>query len=389
MSWHQEDFVESVVIASVVRTPIGRGTKGSLRDVRPDDLVALTIQEAVRRSGLDPARLQDHALGTAYPEGKQGSNLARRASLLAGLGVGLPGATVNRFCASSLQALRQAAHAVWSGEAEAYLVSGVESASQVGRTTTEEDKHPEFAAGVLSDVYMSMGITAENVAERYGISREAMDLFALRSHRRAVTAQASRLVTREILPVVLADGTVVDTDDGPRPDTTLERLASLPPAFREDGRVTAGNSCPLNDGAASAVVTSEALARREGLAPRARILGTAVSGVDPAYMGIGPIEAIRTVLRRAGIAIEDVDVVEFNEAFAAQVLAVCAEVGIDQDMQLNPSGGAIALGHPFGMTGLRLVSTLLNNLETSGGRLGLATLCVGGGQGMALLLERL
>jgi len=378
-----------VVIASVVRTPIGRGTKGSLRDIRPDDLVALAIREAVNRSGLDPDLLEDHALGTAYPEGKQGSNLARRASLLAGLGVQLPGATVNRFCASSLQALRQAAHAIWSGEAQAYLVSGVESASQVGRTTTDADKHPDFAAGGLSDVYVSMGVTAENVADRYRVSREAMDLFSLGSHRRAVAAQVSGLTARDIVPVPLSDGTVVGTDDGPRPDTTLERLASLPPAFRENGRVTAGNSCPLNDGAASAVVTSEALARSERLTPRARILGTAVSGVDPAYMGVGPIEAIRTVLSRAGISIEDVDVVEFNEAFAAQVLAVCTEIGIDKDTQLNPSGGAIALGHPFGMTGLRLISTLLSNLENSGGRLGLATLCVGGGQGMALLLERI
>ncbi len=381
--------MESVVIASVVRTPIGRGTKGSLRDVRPDDLVTVAIREAVDRSGLDPALLADHALGTAYPEGKQGSNLARRASLLAGLGVELPGATVNRFCASSLQALRQATHALWAGEAEAYLVSGVESASQVGRTTTEEDKHPQFGSGDLSDVYMSMGITAENVAQRYGISRSAMDEFALGSHRRAVAARDAGLVAREIVAVPLPDGTSLVADDGPRSDTTLDRLASLPPAFRKNGRVTAGNSCPLNDGAAAAVILTETLALREGLTPRARILGTAVSGVDPAYMGVGPIEAIRTVLRRAGVGIGDIDVVEFNEAFAAQVLAVCAEVGIDQDAQLNPAGGAIALGHPFGMTGLRLISTLLNNLDNVQGRLGLATLCVGGGQGMAVLLERM
>jgi len=381
--------VKSVVVASVVRTPIGRGTRGSLRDVRPDDLVATVIRAAVERSGLDPALLQDHCLGTAYPEGKQGSNLARRASLLAGLGVELPGSTVNRFCASSLQALRQAAHAIWAGEAKAYLVSGVESASQVGRTTREEDKHPYLSADGIADVYIPMGLTAENVADRYGITRQAMDTFALRSHQRAVAAQQDGRTAREILPVTVPAGTVVRTDDGPRKDTTLERLAALPSAFREGGRVTAGNSCPLNDGAVAAVITSETLARREGLRPRARILATAVSGVDPAYMGIGPIGAIRAVLAARRVKIGDVDVVEFNEAFAAQVLAVCQVVGIDTDTQLNPAGGAIALGHPFGMTGLRLVGTLLNNLETRGGTLGLATLCVGGGQGMAVLLERI
>jgi len=381
--------VETAVIASMARTPIGRATKGSLREVRPEDLVVTAIRAAVERSGLAPDQLQDHLLGTAYPEGRQGGNLARRATLLAGYGSRLPGATVNRFCASSLQALRQATHAIWSGEADAHLVSGVESGSQVGRTTTEADKHPGFTPGSMMDVYLPMGVTAENVADRYGITRQAMDEFALRSHRLAVTAAQTGRTAREIVAVALPGGGEVDTDDGPRPDTSLERLASLPPAFREGGRVTAGNSCPLNDGAAAAVVTSERFADRHGLTPRARILATAVSGVDPAYMGVGPIEAIRETLRRREISIGDVDVVEFNEAFAAQVLAVCGQVGIDIDRQLNLSGGAIALGHPFGMTGLRLVSTLLGNLEHTGGRLGLATLCVGGGQGMALLLERL
>ena len=379
--------MEQVVLVSVARTPIGRATKGSLRDVRPDDLVTIAIREAVSESGLDPALLEDHALGTAYPEGKQGQNLARRAGLLAGLGVELPGTTVNRLCASSLQALRMATHAIWSGEAQAHLVSGVESGSQVGRTTRDEDKHPAFGTGERSDVYQAMGLTAENVADRYGVEREAMDRYALESHRRAVAAQASGILAREIVPVTLADGTVVHDDDGPRPDTTLERLAALQPAFRAGGSVTAGNSCPLNDGAAAAVITSESLARREGLSPRARILGTAVSGIDPAYMGVGPIEAVRILLKRSDLAIEDVDIVEFNESFASQVIAVCEELGIDQEKQLNPHGGSIALGHAFGMTGLRLVSTLVNDLETSGGRLGLATLCVGGGQGMALLLE--
>jgi acetyl-CoA C-acetyltransferase len=376
------------LIVTALRTPIGRASKGSLREVRPDDLVAGVIAETVRRSGLDPALIADHALGTAYPEGKQGANLARRASLLAGLPVTLPGSTINRFCASSLQATRVAAHALWSGEADAYLVSGVESISQVGRTTREEDKHPAFGSGPLSDVYVPMGITAENVAGRFGISRRDMDEFALDSQRKAVAAQDTGVLAAGIVPVVLPDGTTVQTDDGPRRDTSMERLAALQPAFREGGTVTAGNSCPLNDGAAAAVLVTGELAEREGLTPRARIVATAVSGVDPSVMGVGPIEAIREVLRRTKLTIEDIDVVEFNEAFAAQVLAVTRAVGIDP-AQLNPSGGAIALGHPFGMTGIRLIVTLLANLGQRGGRWGLATLCVGGGQGMAMLIERL
>lgn len=375
-------------LVTATRTPIGRAVKGSLKDCRPDDLVAGVITRAVRDSGLDPELLDDHALGTAYPEGRQGANLARRAGLLAGLPVGLPGATVNRFCASSLQAVRIAAHAIATGEAEAYLVSGVESVSQVGRTTREEDKHPALTADGIADVYIPMGLTAENVAERYRVSREDMDAFALRSHRLAVEAADSGRTARQITPVALPGGGEVSADDGPRRDTSLEKLAALPPAFREGGGVTAGNSCPLNDGAAAAVLVSERLAEREGLRPRARVIATAVSGVAPEVMGVGPVEAVRTVLRRAKLGIEDVDVVEFNEAFAAQVLAVSREVGIDTEGQLNPSGGAIALGHPFGMTGIRLLCTLLGNLEHGGGRIGLATLCVGGGQGMALLLER-
>ncbi|HEY3752085.1 MAG TPA: thiolase family protein [Pseudonocardiaceae bacterium] len=376
------------LIVTALRTPIGRASKGSLRDVRPDDLVAGVIAETVRRSGIDPALIADHALGTAYPEGKQGANLARRASLLAGLPVGLPGSTINRFCASSLQAVRVATHALWSGEADAYLVSGVESISQVGRTTKDEDKHPAFTDGPLSDVYVPMGITAENVAEQFHISRQAMDEFALHSHRKAVAATDAGVLARDILPVRLPDGTVVGTDDGPRRDTSLERLATLQPVFRDGGSVTAGNSCPLNDGAAAAIMVTSETAEREGLTPRARVLHTAVSGVDPSIMGVGPIEAIREVLRRAKLTIADIDVVEFNEAFAAQVLAVSNEIGIDP-AQLNPSGGAIALGHPFGMTGIRLLCNLLTNLDERSGRYGLATLCVGGGQGMAVLVERL
>jgi len=381
--------MREALVLSARRTPIGRAVKGSLREVRPDDLVASVIADAVACAALDPGQLDDHTLGTAYPEGKQGANLARRASLLAGLPTSVPGSTVNRFCASSLQALRIATHALWSGEAGAYLVSGVESISQVGRTTRPEDQHPSFLDGSLPDVYVSMGLTAEKVAKQYDISREDMDAFAFDSHRKAIAATDSGVLSRSIHPVQLADGTSVRTDDGPRRDTTPERLAMLPAAFVDGGSVTAGNSCPLNDGAAAAVLVSDAVAEREGLTPRARIIGTAVSGVDPSVMGVGPIEAIRTVLRRANISIDEVDVVEFNEAFASQVLAVSREVGIDVDRQLNPSGGAIALGHPFGMTGVRLLCTLLDNLDEVGGRIGLATLCVGGGQGMALLLERL
>ena len=381
--------MSEALIVTTLRTPIGRAVKGSLRDVRPDDLVAAVIAEAVERSGLDPALIDDHALGTAYPEGKQGSNLARRASLLAGLPVEVPGSTINRFCASSLQAVRVATHALWSGEADAYLVSGVESISQVGRTTTEADLHPAFTSGQIADVYVPMGITAENVAERYDVSREDMDAFALESHRKAIRAREDGRLGRDILPVTLDDGTVVSDDDGPRADTSLERLAALKPVFREHGRVTAGNSCPLNDGAAAAVIVSDTLAEREGLTPRARIVATGVSGVDPAIMGVGPIEAIRSALRRADLTIDQIDVVDFNEAFAAQVLAVVRETGIDPERQLNPAGGAIALGHPFGMTGIRLLCNLLTNLDVVKGRYGLATLCVGGGQGMAVVVERL
>jgi acetyl-CoA C-acetyltransferase len=381
--------MSEALIVSAVRTPIGRATKGSLRDIRPDDLVAMAIGSAVERAGIDPGLFSDHCLGTAYPEGKQGANLARRASLLAGLPVELPGCTVNRFCASSMQALRTGVHAIWASEATGYLVSGVESISQVGRTTREEDKHPAFLDGRLPEVYISMGETAERVADSYGISREDMDLFAVESHRKALAAQETGLLARSMVPVVRPDGAVIDTDDGPRRDTSVERLAALPAAFRPGGRITAGNACPLNDGAAAAVLVSDETAAREGLEPRARVVATGVSGVDPSIMGVGPIGAIRDVLARAKLAIGDMDVVEFNEAFASQVLAVSRAVGIDIDGQLNPAGGAIALGHPFGMTGVRLICSLLDNLDVCGGRYGLATLCVGGGQGMAMVLEKI
>ncbi|WP_432835709.1 thiolase family protein [Dactylosporangium sp. CA-092794] len=380
--------MRSVVLSSVVRTPIGRAVKGSLRAVRPEDLVAGVIARAVSDAGIDPALIDDHVLGTGYPEGRQGYNLARRAGLLAGLPVEIPGSTVSRFCASSMQATRVAAHAIMTGEARAYLVSGVESVSQVGRTLAEEHRHPDLTeSGPLPDVYVPMGVTAENVAARFGISRADMDAFAVRSHQRAVAATRDGFYAREIDPVRTPDG-VVYQDDGPRPDTSVERLAQLRPAFREDGVVTAGNSCPLNDGAVAAILVDEDFAEKHGLPVRARILASSVSGVDPSVMGVGPIDAIGELLARTGRKIDDIDVVELNEAFASQVLAVSRAVGIDIDEQLNPHGGALALGHPFGMTGLRLVGTLVNGLERRGGRLGIATLCVGGGQGMAMLVER-
>ncbi|MFD1715439.1 acetyl-CoA C-acyltransferase [Amnibacterium flavum] len=376
------------LIASLTRTPIGRAVKGSLREVRPDDLVATAMRAAVQHSGIDPHTLEDSLLGTAYPEGKAGGNLGRRAVPLAGLPITVPGATVNRFCASSLQAMRMSAHAIWSGESDAILASGVESTSTTGRGTRDEDKHPLLLPGGLADMYIAMGETAENVADRYGITRTEMDEFALRSHRLAIAARDSGSTAKEITPVALPDGTSFDTDDGPRRDTSLETLAGLRPAFRENGRVTAGNSCPLNDGAAAAVVVSDRLAAEQELPVRARIVATSVSGIAPELMGIGPIEAVGRVLERAGMTIGDIDAIEFNEAFAAQVLATARDTGMDIDSQVNLRGGSIALGHPFGMSGIRLLTTLMTTLEEIDGTIGMVTLCVGGGQGMAMIVER-
>lgn len=381
------------VIAAAVRTPIGRARKGSLADVRPDDLLAFAIRTAVAQvPGLDPADIVDVMAGCGFPQEKQGMNLARRAALLAGLPDTVPGTTVNRFCASSLQTTRMAFHAIRVGEGDVYVSAGVESISQVdGYPRDTDELHPgQIGEGAeLGNVYIPMGLTAENVAEQFGISREDMDRFAQRSQERAVAAQASGFFARELTPYTKADGTVAAADDGPRADSTLERLASLEAAFKPGGKVTAGNACPLNDGAAAVVVTSDAKAAELGVRPRARIIATAVTGVSPDIMGVGPIEAVRRVLAQAGMTIEDVDVVELNEAFAAQVLPVCHELGIDPfGEKLNPHGGAIALGHPYGMTGARILCTLLNDLETTDGTIGLETMCVGGGQGMAMLVER-
>lgn len=377
------------LIASAIRTPIGRARKGSLCHVRPDDLAAGVVREAVARSQVPDGLIEDVIVGTAYPEGLQGSNLGRRVVPLSGLPLTVPGTTVNRFCASSLQAVRMATHAVLSGEADAIVAAGVESVSLVGRGTREEDKHPDLRPDGLADMYISMGETAENVADMYGISRTDMDAFALRSHRLALAARADGSTAREIVPVVTADGIGVSEDDGPRPDTSLEALSGLAPAFREGGRVTAGNSCPLNDGAAAVIVVSDTFAAAHGTPVRGRILGTSVSAIAPEIMGVGPIDAVRDLLRRTGVRMSDIDAIEFNEAFAAQVLATARETGMDIDRQVNLRGGSIALGHPFGMTGARLITTLLTTLEVTDGTLGLATLCVGGGQGMALLVERM
>ena len=376
------------VIVSAVRTPIGRAAKGSLMDVRPDDLLAFAIREAVDQAeGLDPNAIVDVMVGCGFPQDKQGMNVARRAALLAGLPETVAGTTVNRFCASSLQTIRMAFHAIRAGEGDAYVAAGVESITQVdGYPKDAEELHPKLFGddAPIANVYIPMGLTAENVAERWSVSREDMDSFAQQSQERAVAAQDSGFFDREITPW---DG--VAKDDGPRRESTLEKLAQLDPAFKPGGKVTAGNSCPLNDGAAAVVVMSDTRVRELGIEPRARIVASAVSGVAPEIMGVGPIGAVRNVLAQAGMTIDDVDVVELNEAFAAQVLPVCRELGIDPfSDKLNPHGGAIALGHPYGMTGARIMATLLNDLESDGKTVGLETMCVGGGQGMAMIVER-
>jgi acetyl-CoA C-acetyltransferase len=381
--------LSEAVIVSATRTPIGRARKGSLVDARPDDLVAFAIDAALKQvPELDRAEIADVMVGCGFPQERQGMNLGRRAALLAGLPETVPGTTVNRFCASSLQTIRMAFHAIKAGEGDAYVAAGVESITQVdGYPKNTEELHPKLFGddAPIANVYIPMGLTAENVAERWDVSREDMDSFAQRSQERAVAAQDSGFFAREI---TAWDG--VSADDGPRRGSTVEALASLEPAFKPGGKVTAGNACPLNDGAAAVVVMSEERAGELGLKPRARILASAVTGVEPEIMGVGPIEAVRTVLARTGMSIDDVDVMELNEAFAAQVLPVCRELGVDPfGEKLNPHGGAIALGHPYGMTGARIMCTLLNDLDTLDGTIGLETMCVAGGQGEAMIVERL
>jgi len=379
---------EAVIVAAT-RTPIGRARKGSLVDARPDDLVAFAIDAALKQvPELDRKEIVDVMVGCGFPQEKQGMNLGRRAALLAELPETVPGTTVNRFCASSLQTIRMAFHAIRAGEGDAYVAAGVESITQVdGYPKDAEELHPKLFGddAPIANVYIPMGLTAENVAEQWDVSREDMDRFAQQSQERAVAAQESGFFEREITPW---DG--VAKDDGPRPDSTLEKLSQLEPAFKPGGKVTAGNSCPLNDGAAAVVVVSGARARDLGIVPLARIVASSVAGVAPEIMGVGPIEAVRKALQQAGMSIDDIEVVELNEAFAAQVLPVCRELGIDPfSDKLNPHGGAIALGHPYGMTGARIMNTLLNNLRTLDRTIGVETMCVGGGQGMAMIVERL
>ncbi len=396
--------MSDAVIVDAVRTPIGRAVKGSLKDVRADDLAAIPLTALLDRNPqLDPASIVDVMMGAAAGEGEQGYNVGRNALALAGYPITVPGTTVNRFCASSLQTIRMAYHAIRAGEGDTYVAAGVEAVSRLGGGSPVPF-HPKLdgSPGSLMNMYIPMGLTAENVAEREGVSREEQDRWAAISQQRAVAAQESSHFDREIVPVVVPEHTVTDEqgdevtvpattvtkDDGPRPGTTPEKLSQLRAAFKSDGTVTAGNACPLNDGAAAVLVMSEGKARELGMTPKARIVASAVGALEPEYMGLGPLPAVRNVLAQAGMTMDDVDVVELNEAFAAQVVPCQREWGI-ADEQLNPFGGAIALGHPFGMTGARIMTTLLNDLETLDKTIGLETMCVAGGMGMAMIVERL
>ena len=402
------------VIVSTARTPIGRAFKGSLKDIRPDDLSVQVIQAALDRvPDLDPKLVEDLYLGCAEPWAEHGSNMARVVAVLGGWDH-LPGATVNRFCSSSVQTTRMAAHAIKAGEGDIFLSAGVECVSRYAdfsgaggsNVAWQNSKFDDAKArteqiakdnstwtdpredGKLPDVYIAMGQTAENVATLRGISRERQDEWGVSSQNRAEKAIADGFFAREIAPVTLPDGTVVSTDDGPRAGVTLEKVSTLQPVFRENGTVTAGNCCPLNDGAAAVVVMSDTKAKELGLTPLARVVSTGVSALSPEIMGLGPVEASRQALGRAGMTIKDLDLYEINEAFAAQVLPSADDLGMDLD-KLNVHGGAIALGHPFGSTGARITTTLLNGLQEADGTFGLETMCVGGGQGMALILERM
>ena len=395
------------VIVSTARSPIGRANKGSLVDCRPDDLTATIVKAALAKvPELDPNTIDDLITGCGQPGGESGYNIARVAAILAGM-PDVPGVTVNRYCSSSLQAIRMAAHAIKCGEGDAFVAAGVETVSryqygasdtgprnplfeEAGQRTKERTNGAsswEPPSG-LPDIYIAMGQTAENVRLKENVGRREMDEFAALSQQRAVRSQQNGFFDREITPITTPSGTVVSKDDGPRDGTTVEKLAELKPAFRPDGEVTAGNACPLNDGAAAVVVMSDTRARELGITPLARVVASGVSGLNPEIMGLGPIEACRQALKRAGMTIEDIDLVEINEAFAAQVLPSAKHLGIPLE-KLNVNGGAIALGHPFGMTGARIMTTLLNGLEDSGKTFGLESMCVGGGQGMAMIVERL
>jgi acetyl-CoA C-acetyltransferase len=403
---------EAVIVATA-RSPIGRAFKGSLTSIRPDDLTVQLVSAALAKvPQLDPADIEDLMLGCGLPGGEQGFNLARVTAVLLGYDH-LPGTTITRYCSSSLQTTRMAFHAIKAGEGDVFISAGVECVSRftAGSSDSWPDTHNQIFAeaearsaqradagapvwhdpredGAIPDIYVAMGQTAENLAQLRGITRAAQDEFGVRSQNLAEKALANGFWQRDITPVTLPDGTVVSADDGPRPGTTLEKVAALQPVFRPDGTVTAGNCCPLNDGAAAVVVMSDIKAAELGITPLARIVSTGVTALSPEIMGLGPVEASRQALRRAGMTIDDIDLVEINEAFAAQVIPSYTDLGIDLD-RLNVNGGAIAVGHPFGMTGARITSTLLNSLQFHDKTFGLETMCVGGGQGMAMVVERL
>ena len=382
------------VIVDAVRTPIGRAFKGQLAGLRPDDTGAFVIDQLLERNaGVKPESVEEVIAGCGLPQGLQGFNIGRIMVLLSEqLPDSVNGVTISRYCASSLEAIRQASNAIRMGEGDTYIAAGVEWVSrynerQEAAGLADQNEKLQGKNG-QPDAYIAMGVTAENVADKWEVSRADMDKYAQRSQELAVASQESGFFDREIVPVTLPDGTVVAKDEGPRASSTLEKLAELKPAFREDGKVTAGNSCPLNDGAAAVLIMSDTKAKELGLAPRARIVASATAALEPEIMGVAPISAIKKVLERAGMKIDAVDVVELNEAFAAQVIPIMSECDIPLE-KMNPHGGAIALGHPFGMTGARIMTTLLNDLESDDKSIGLETMCVAGGQGQATIVERL
>ena len=397
---------EAVIVATA-RSPIGRANKGSLKDLRPDDMSAQIIRALMAKvPQVKASDVEDLMMGIGQPAGEGGFNIARMAAILAGLD-DVPGVTVNRYCSSSLQTIRMAAHAIRSGEGDCFIAAGVETVSRYASGASDSAPNPLFKepgartkaraegghgkwtpAQGLADAYIAMGQTAENVVEHEGVSREEMDRFGVRSQNLACEHVDNGFFEREITPLTLPDGTVVSKDDGPRPGTTYEAVSQLKPVFRPDGSVTAGNACPLNDGAAAVMVMSDTKAKQLGLTPLARIVSSGVSGLNPEIMGLGPIEACRQALKRAGMTIDQIDLVEINEAFAAQVLPSAKHLGIPME-KLNVHGGAIALGHPFGMTGARIMTTLINGLQWEDKTYGMESMCVGGGQGMAMIVERL